>query len=103
MIHGHASSHCSLLWYEKDIVYQQIYVGIKSLTSTSLQSFMLESIRIIELHEHACPIWAVFFHGFPKSILCLFSAHHQTLSPYKVSCVSLLRLVRFASSTGRRR
>ena len=49
-----------------------------------------------------CNVWAkVVFCGFPKKemftqiLLCLFSAHHQT--------VGLFRLVRFASSTGRRR
>ena len=55
-------------------------------------------------------VWAeVVFGGFPKKemftqiLLCLFSACHQTLSLHQVSCVGVLRLVRFASSTGRRR
>ena len=38
----HASSHCSLLWYTKGIVYQQNYytIGAESLSSTCLQSFV---------------------------------------------------------------
>ena len=36
---------------------------------------------------------------FTQILLSLFSACHQTLSPYQVSCISALR---FASSTGRR-
>ena len=39
---------------QKGIVYQQIYIGDKSLNSTSLQSFAHESIQVIELQE--CPI-----------------------------------------------
>ena len=57
-----------------------------------------------------CNVWAeVVFCGFPKKemlkqiLLCLFSACHQTLPPHQVSNVILFRLVRFASSTGRRR
>ena len=72
-LHGRASSHCSLLWYEKGIVYQQIlnYVGMKSLNSTSLQSFVHESILVNELHEDVCPILMygpkLFFVVFQKS------------------------------------
>ena len=38
----HASSHCSLLWYTKGIVYQQNYhkIGVESLNSTCFQSFV---------------------------------------------------------------
>ena len=38
----HASSHFSLLWYTKGIVYQQNYykIGVESLKSTCLQSFV---------------------------------------------------------------
>ena len=57
-----------------------------------------------------CNVWAeVVFCGFPKMetftqlLLCLFSAHRQTLSLHQVSNVGLFQLVRFASSTGRRR
>ena len=57
-----------------------------------------------------CNVWAeVVFCGFPKKemfthiLLCPFSVRHQTLSPHKVSDVGLFQLVRFASSTGRRR
>ena len=57
-----------------------------------------------------CNVWAeIGFCGFPKKekftqiLLCLFSARHQTLSFHQVSDVGLFRLVRFASSTGRRR
>ena len=52
------SSHCSLLWYTKGIVYQQNYykIGAKSLNSTSLQSFVRVCIQVIELHELACRI-----------------------------------------------
>ena len=55
-------------------------------------------------------VWAeVVFCGFPKKkmftqiLLCLFSVCLQTLSPHQVSDVGLFRLVRCASSTGRRR
>ena len=55
-------------------------------------------------------VWAeVVFCGFPKedvftqNLLYLFSACYQALSPYQVSDVCLLRLVRFVNSTGRRR
>ena len=57
-----------------------------------------------------CNVWAeVVFCGFPKMemftqlLLCLLSAHHQTLSLHQVLDVGLFWLVRFASSTGRRR
>ena len=111
----HGSSHCCLLWYTKGIVYQQNYykIGAESLNSTCLQSFVHVCIQVIELQELACRIvmygLKLFFCGFPKKemltqiLLCLFSPRHQTLSPHQVSDVDLFRLVRFASSTGRRR
>ena len=48
-----ASSHCSLLWYKKGIVYQQIIqnINVETLNSTTLQSFMNVSTQVIELHE----------------------------------------------------
>ena len=54
----HASSHCSLLWYTKGIVYQQNYykIGAESLNSTCLQSFVHVCIQVIELQEFACHI-----------------------------------------------
>ena len=54
----HASSHCSLLWYTKGIVYQQNYyrIGAESLNSTCLQSFVHVYIQVIELQELACRI-----------------------------------------------
>ena len=67
-LHGHASSHCSSLWYEKGIAYQQIIklVGIKPLNPPSLKSFVYGSIQVIELHE-LFNVWAkAIFHGFPK-------------------------------------
>ena len=68
----HASSHCSLLWYTKGIVYKQNYykIGAKSLNSTCLQSFVYVYIQVIELQELACRIVMygpkLFFCGFPK-------------------------------------
>ena len=52
-----------------------------------------------------CNAWAevVKKEMFTQILLCLFSARHRTLSPHQVSDVGLFRLVRFASSTGRRR
>ena len=56
-------------------VYQQItkYVDIKS---SSLQSFVYESIQVIELQEHACPILMygqkLFFVVFQKRCLYKF-------------------------------
>ena len=49
----HASSHCSLLWNTKGIVYQQNYylIGAESLNSTCLQSFVHVCIQVIELQE----------------------------------------------------
>ena len=54
----HPPSHCSLLWYTKVIVYQQIYQnnGVKSLNLTCLQRFVCVCIQVIELQELACPI-----------------------------------------------
>ena len=54
----HASSHCSLLWYTKGIVYQQNYykIGAESLNSTCIQSFVHVCIQVIELQEFACRI-----------------------------------------------
>ena len=52
----HASSHCSLLWHGKGIVYQQI---IKLLVST-LYTLPLDKVlwmyifMSLELQEHAC-------------------------------------------------
>ena len=65
----HASSHCSLLWCTKGIVYQQNYykIGAESLNSTCLQSF---------LH-----VWAEVV--FQKRICLLYYASRpQTLSPH---------------------
>ena len=47
----HASSHCSLLWYTKGIVYLQNYykIGAESLNSTCLQSFVHVCSQVIEL------------------------------------------------------
>ena len=52
------SSHCSLLWYTKGIVYQQNYhmIGAEPLKSTCLQSFVHVCIQVIELQELACRI-----------------------------------------------
>ena len=45
-LHEHAYSHCSLLWCEKGIVYQQSYqsIGVISLSPTCLPSFIHPSI-----------------------------------------------------------
>ena len=54
-------------------------------------------------------VFIIYISGFPKKeeftqlLLCLFSVRYQTLSPRQVSDVGLFRLVRFASSTRRRR
>ena len=44
--------------------------GVKSLNSTSVQSFVHVITQVIELQEHACPILMygpkLFFCGFPK-------------------------------------
>ena len=54
----HASSHCSLLWYTKSIVYQQNYhkIGAESLNSTCLQRFVHVCTPVIESQELACCI-----------------------------------------------
>ena len=82
--------------------------GVKSLNSTTVQSFVHVSIQIIELQEHACPILMYgpkLFLWFSKKgdiyiLLCLFSAYHQTLSSDQVSGIDLFWLV---NSTRRRR
>ena len=66
------TSHCSLLWYTKGIVYQQNYymMGAKPLKSTCLQSFVHVCIQVIELQELVCRIVMygpkVFFVVFQK-------------------------------------
>ena len=57
-----------------------------------------------------CNVWAeVAYCGFPKSkvftktLISLFPACHQSLCLHQVSYVGVLRLVRFANSTRRRR
>ena len=86
-----SSSHCSLLWYTKGIVYQQ-NIGAESLNTTCLQSFVHVCIQVIELQELACRIVMygpeLFFVVFQKKemftqiLLRLFSACHQTLLPH---------------------
>ena len=89
-------------------------VGVVSLILTCLLSFIHPNILVRELHKLACPIfnyvWAeVIYCGFPnskvftKTLICLFLACHQSLYHYQVSYVGVLRLVRFANSTRRRR
>ena len=57
-------------------------------THPETQSFVHVCIQVIELQELTCRIVPKFFGGFPKKemftqiFLCLFSACHQTLSPY---------------------
>ena len=53
-----ASSHCSVLWYTKAIVYQQNDHMIRAgpLKSTCLQRFVHVCIQVIELQELACRI-----------------------------------------------
>ena len=43
-LYEHAYSHCSLLWCEKGIVYQQVSIGVISLSPTCLPRFIHPSI-----------------------------------------------------------
>ena len=80
-LHERAPSHCSLLWYEKGIVYQQIIqnIGVETLNSTTLQSFVHVSTQVIELHKHECPILMygpkLFFVVFQKK-RCLHKCYY---------------------------
>ena len=54
-------------------------IGVESLNSTCLQSFVHVCIQVIELQELACPIGRRCFCGFPKKemytqIWSIFSA-----------------------------
>ena len=92
----HASSHCSLLWYTKRIVYQQNYykIGAESLNSTCLQSFVHVCIQVIELQELACRIVMygpkLFFVVFQKG-RCL----HKFYYAYFLRVTKLYHLTKF--------
>ena len=92
----HASSHCTLLWYTKRIVYQQNYykIGAESLNSTCLQSFVHVYIQIIELQELACRIVMygpkLFFVVFQKR-RCLHKVHYA----YFLCVTKLYHLTKF--------
>ena len=66
--------------------------------------------RVTQTCMPYCSVWAeVVYCGFPKrkvftkTLICLFPACHQTLYLYQVSYVGVLRLVRFANSTRKKR
>ena len=66
--------------------------------------------RVTQTCMPYCTVWAeVVYCGFPKSkvftktLISLFPACHQSLYLHQVSYVGVLRLVRFAYSTRRRR
>ena len=82
--------------------YQNI--GVNSLNATCVQRFVHVSNEVIDLHKHIVMYGPKLFFTqkrmFTQILLCLFSAHHQTLSPpHQVSGVGLSWLVRFANST----
>ena len=66
--------------------------------------------RVTQTCMPYCNVWAeVVYCGFPKSkvftktLISLFPACHQSLYLHQVSNVGVLRLVRFANATRRRR
>ena len=91
----HGSSHCSLLWHTKSIVYQQNYykIGAESLNSTCLQSFVHVYIQVIELQELArCIVMygPKFFVVFQKR-RCL----HKCYYAYFLRVTKLYHLTKF--------
>ena len=93
-LHECASSHVLHCGAKRALQITKYYVGVKSLNSTSLQSFVRESVQVTELQEHARPISMYgpnLYLWFSKKgdvyILWLFSASHQFLLPYQVSCI----------------
>ena len=81
-----------------------MYVGVKLLCSYLFTTFCAWKYSSY-MNMHVL-LYRLKLGGYPKQemltqmLLCLFSACHQTLSPYQVSCVGVLWLVIFASSTG---
>ena len=79
-------SHCSLLWCEKGIQN----VGVVSVISTCLQSFMHPSILVRELHKdaysHCCLLWCEKGIVYQQVIKMLVS-YQYSLPVYKVSCI----------------
>ena len=97
------SSHCSLLWYTKGIVYQQNYhmIGAEPLKSTCLQSFVHVCIQVIELQELACRIVMIgrscFFLWFYKKgdvdtnfTMPIFCVSPKSITSPSLKCWSIL-------------
>ena len=88
-------------------------VRVVSVFPTCLPSFMHAlhfGKRVTQTCMPYCNVWAeVVYCGFPKSkvfiqtLICLFPTRRQSLYLHQVSYVGVLRLVRFANSTRRRR
>ena len=77
---------------------------------TKFHAFKHFGKRVTQTCMPYCNVWAeVVYCGFPKrkvftkTLICLFSVCHQSLYLHQVSFVGVLRLVRFANSTRRRR
>jgi hypothetical protein len=89
----HVSSHCSLLWYTKGIVYQQNYhkIGAESLSSTRLQSFVHVYIQVIELQELAC---CIVMYG-PKLFFVVFQKWRCLHNFYYAYCLRVTKLYHF--------
>ena len=110
----HACSHCSLLWCENGIVYQQVIRIWCCISSpylfTKFHASKYFGKRVTQICMPYCNVWAeVVYCGFPKSkvftktLISLFPVCHQSLYLHQVSYVGVLQLVRFANSTRRRR
>ena len=52
-LHKHAHSHCSLLWCEQGIVYQQVIRKLVSYLPVYQVSYT-QTFRVRELHKYAC-------------------------------------------------
>ena len=99
-LHQRTYFHCSLLWCEIGIVYQQVIylnIGVISYLFTKFHASKHSGKRVTQTCMSYFNIWAeVVFCGFPKSkvftqaLICLFTAHHQTLYLYQVSYVGVL-------------
>ena len=90
-LHERASPHCSLL--------RALYkFCVNSLSLPLYKVLCMKVFRLSYRNMHVLFQTAVVFLWFSKMFI-LFSAHYQTLLLYQVSCVGILWLVRFASST----